>query len=193
MNPDVNFFFERETPWQSAYLKLRTIVLKCGLKEELKWGVPCYTLNGKNVILIHGFKDYCALLFHKGALMKDPAGILVQQTPNVQAARQIRFRHLRDITELESTLKNYIQDAITTERSGSRVLRKATADYTVPEEFLKKLEQVAGLKAAFQALTPGRQRSYLFFFAQAKQSGTRMARVEKCIPQILSGKGLDDI
>lgn len=192
MNKDVDFFFERESQWKQEYLKLRTIVLRSGLAEVLKWGVPCYTLEDKNVVLIHGFKEYCALLFHKGALMKDTAGILIRQTENVQAARQIRFRDVKDITELESTLESYLTDAMAVERSGQKIQKKATAAFPVPDEFREKLETIPGLRTAFEALTPGRQRAYLFFFSRAKLSETRKGRVERFLPHILSGKGMDD-
>ena len=172
--------------------KLRTIVLDCGLTEELKWGHPCYTLDKKNVVLMHGFKDYCALLFMKGALLADPKGILVHQTENVQSARQIRFSNLREIVKLKSVLKAYIHEAIEVEKSGLKVKLKKTAEFTMPDEFQDKLAGNRALKTAFEALTPGRQRGYLLHFSSAKQSKTREARIEKCVPQILEGKGLDD-
>lgn len=192
MNPKVDFFFNKPSKWQKAYRQLRTIVLDCGLTEELKWGVPCYTYQDSNVVLIHGFKDYCALLFHKGVLLKDTHGILIQQTENVQAARQIRFMNLEEIWELETTLKAYIFEAIEVEKAGLKVQLKKTKEFDVPAEFQEKLEEDPGLKAAFEALTPGRQRAYLLYFSQAKQSKTRTARVEKYIPHILDGKGLND-
>jgi uncharacterized protein YdeI (YjbR/CyaY-like superfamily) len=191
-NPKTDFFFDKPSPWQKEYNLLRDIVLGCGLTEELKWGCPCYTHDGKNVVLIHGFKEYCALLFHKGALLRDPAGILIQQTENVQSARQVRFTTASQITKLKATLKAYIKDATEVERSGRTIVKKTTAEYPVPEEFQKRLKGDTNLKAAFNALTPGRQRGYLFYFSQAKQAKTREARVEKCIPAILDGRGLED-
>jgi uncharacterized protein YdeI (YjbR/CyaY-like superfamily) len=192
MNPKVDFYFTKAQKWQKEYEKLRTIVLDCQLTEELKWGCPCYTLQKKNIVLIHGFKEYCALLFFKGALLKDTHNILIQQTENVQSARQIRFSNLREIVKLEPTLKAYIHEAIAVEKAGLKVTLKKTAAYPVPEEFKNKLDKSAALKAAFKALTPGRQRAYIFYFSQPKQSKTRQARVEKCTQQILHGKGLDD-
>jgi uncharacterized protein YdeI (YjbR/CyaY-like superfamily) len=193
MNPKVDFFFNKAGQWQEAFEKLRTIVLDCGLDEELKWGVPCYTYGGKNVVLIHGFKDYCALLFHKGALLVDPEGILIQQTENVQAARQIRFTSVKEITRQASILKAYIMEAIEVEKQGKKVPLKETKEFAMAEEFQAKLESDAQLKAAFETLTPGRQRAYLLHFAQPKQSKTRESRIEKCRPQILEGKGLNDM
>jgi uncharacterized protein YdeI (YjbR/CyaY-like superfamily) len=192
MNPKVDWFFEKDTPWQAAFSKLRSIALDCGLDEELKWGHPCYTVNGKNVVLIHGFKDYCALLFHKGVLLKDDAGILVQQTENVQGARQVRFTGLKEIKKLEPVLKAYIHEAIEVERSGKKVPMKKTAEFEMSEEFARALKQMPELKKAFHALTPGRQRGYLLHFSSAKQAKTRMARVEKNVDRILAGKGLED-
>jgi uncharacterized protein YdeI (YjbR/CyaY-like superfamily) len=192
MNPKVDWFFEKDTPWQAAFSKLRSIALDCGLDEELKWGHPCYTVNGKNVVLIHGFKDYCALLFHKGVLLKDDAGILVQQTENVQGARQVRFTGLKEIKKLEPALKAYIHEAIEVERSGKKVPMKKTTEFEMPEEFARALKQMPELKKAFHALTPGRQRGYLLYFSSAKQAKTRMARVEKNVDRMLEGKGLDD-
>jgi uncharacterized protein YdeI (YjbR/CyaY-like superfamily) len=192
MNPKVDFFFEKETKWQKEYEQLRKIVLDCGLNEELKWGCPCYQWEKTNVVLIHGFKEYCALLFFKGALLNDPGGILIQQTENVQSARQIRFTTVKEIVKLSKTLKAYIYEAIEAEKAGLQVKMKKTADYKIPEEFQKKLNKNAALKKAFYALTPGRQRGYLFYFSQAKQSKTREARVEKYAPKILEGKGLED-
>lgn len=192
MNPKVDFFFDEAGKWQDEYEKLRTIVLSCGLDEELKWGCPCYIYKGNNIVLIHGFKDYCALLFFKGALMQDSDGILIQQTENVQSARQIRFTNAKQITALETVLKTYIYEAIEVERAGLKVVLKKTEDYIIPEEFQEKLDDTPGLQSAFEALTPGRQRAYIFHFSQAKQSKTRVARVEKYIPKILIGKGLDD-
>lgn len=192
MNPKVDFFFNKPGKWREAYQQLRTIVLDCGLTETLKWGVPCYTYQDTNVVLIHGFKDYCALLFHKGVLLKDAHGILIQQTENVQAARQIRFTDLEEIRALEATLKAYIFEAVEVEKAGLKVQLKKTEAFDVPAEFQEKLEEDPGLKNAFKALTPGRQRAYLLYFSQAKQSKTRAARVEKYIPHILDGKGLND-
>jgi uncharacterized protein YdeI (YjbR/CyaY-like superfamily) len=192
MNLKVDFFFNKAKQWQEEYEKLRTIALDCGLTEELKWGCPCYTLNKQNIVLIHGFKEYCALLFFKGALLNDAQGILIQQTKDVQSARQIRFTSILEIVEQESIVKACIYEAIEVEKAGLKVALKTTAEYAVPEEFQSKLDQIPALKAAFDALTPGRQRGYLFHFSQPKQSKTREARVEKYIPQILDGKGMDD-
>lgn len=192
MNPEVDFFFREKSKWQKEYEILREIVLSCGLAEELKWGCPCYTINRKNVVLIHGFKEYCALLFHKGALLSDPENILIQQTENVQAARQIRFTHFREIEEMKPVLKSYIFEAAEVEKSGLKVIPKKTSEFTVPEEFREKLEENAALESAFKALTPGRQRGYLLHFSGAKQSKTRLRRIEKNIPNILNGKGLND-
>lgn len=194
-NPRLDGFFTNHAEakqWHDEYDALRRIILDCELTEELKWMHPCYTFEGKNIILIHGFKEYCAVLFHKGALLQDPRGILVQQTANVQSARQIRFTNLREILELEATLKAYIHAAIALEKAGVKVELKATAEYPIPEEFQARLDLMPELKAAFEALTPGRQRGYLLHFSQAKQSKTRAARVEKYIEQILAGKGLED-
>lgn len=192
MNPKVDFFFKKAKTWQKEYEKLRSIVLDCGLTEELKWGQPCYTFQENNIVLIHGFKEYCALLFFKGALLKDTKGILVQQTKNVQSARQIRFTDLKEIDKLKTALKVYIKNAIEVEKSGQKVNFKKTKEFDMPEEFLNKLEESPKLKAAFDSLTPGRQRGYLLHFSSAKQSKTREARIEKYIPHILKGKGLDD-
>lgn len=191
-NPKVDFFFDKPTQWQAEYKLLREIALSTGLTEELKWGCPCYSLEGKNVVLIHGFKEYCALLFMKGALMKDPKNILIQQTENVQSARQIRFTNAAEIKKLTAALKGYIKDAIQIEKSGQKVELKKASEYPVPEEFQKRLDKDAHLKKAFHALTPGRQRGYLYHFGQPKLSKTREARIEKYIPQILDGKGIDD-
>ena len=191
-NPQVDFFFRSPGKWQKEFQKLRDIVLRCGVEEQLRWGKACYTADGHNVVLIHGFKDYCALLFFKGALLKDPDGILVQQTPNVQAARQVRFTSVDEITRNEAVLKRYIQEAIAAERAGLKVALKTTADFKVPAEFQNKLKQRPALKKAFEALTPGRQRQYLLHFAAAKQSQTRESRIEKCAERILRGKGLND-
>ena len=178
--------------WQAELAALRALVLGSGLTEECKWGVPCYTLEKGNVVLIHAFKEYCALLFFKGALLKDAKGILIQQTENVQAARQLRFTNVRDIVAMKSTIKAYLQEAIAVEKAGLKVSMKATTEFAMPEEFQAKLDASPALKTAFEALTPGRQRGYLLHFAAAKQAKTRTARVEKCMAQILNGKGLDD-
>ena len=191
-NPKVDWFFKKPGQWQQEYEKLRKIVLECDLTEELKWGCPCYTFEKRNIVLIHGFKEYCALLFFKGALLKDPKGILIQQTENVQSARQVRFTSTREIIKLKSTLKAYIREAIAAEKSGSKVTLKKTSEFAMPEEFKTKLDEVPALKKAFKALTPGRQRGYLLYFSQPKQSKTRQARVEKSVPQILDGRGLND-
>lgn len=192
MNPKVNWFFEKDQQWQEEYAKLRAICLDTGLTEELKWGQPCYIFKKKNVVLIHGFKEYCALLVFKGALLQDPEGILIQQTENVQVPRQIRFRNLMEIVELEPVLKAYIHEAIEVEKAGLKVQLKTTEDFKVPEEFQHKLDTIPALKEAFEKLTPGRQRGYLFNFSKPKLSKTRQERVEKYIPKILSGKGWDD-
>ena len=192
MNPKVDFYFIKAKKWQKEFETLRSIVLDCQLTEELKWGNPCYTFEKKNIVLIHGFKDYCALLFFKGALLKDPKGILVQQTENVQSARQIRFTNVQEIVKLNLTLKSYIYEAVKVEESGLKVEFKKTSEFAVPEEFQNKLDKNRALKTAFKALTPGRQRAYLFYFSSAKQSKTRSARVEKYVEQILDGRGLDD-
>ena len=192
MNPKVDFFFSKATQWQKEFEKLRTIVLDCGLNEDLKWGQPCYAFQGKNIVLIHGFKEYCALLFFKGALLHDANGILIQQTENVQAARQIRFTNVREIVKMEPILKAYIYEAIEVEEAGLKVNLKKTTEFIIPEEFQKKLDKTSALKTAFYALTPGRQRAYILYFSAPKQSKTRESRVEKCMKQILNGKGLDD-
>ena len=192
MNPKVDWFFSKDTQWQKEYEKLRKIIIDCGLIEELKWGCPCYTFENTNIVLIHGFKEYCALLFFKGALLNDPNGILIQQTKNVQSARQIRFTNAKEIVKMEKILKAYVYEAIEVERAGLKVKLKKTSEFNIPEEFQKRLNKNITLKKAFEALTPGRQRAYIFYFSQAKQSKTRKARVEKYIPQILNGKGLDD-
>ena len=192
MNPKVEFFFHKAEKWLEEYEKLRMIVLDCGLIEELKWGCPCYTFQKGNIVLIHGFKEYCALLFFKGALIQDANGILVQQTENVQAGRQIRFTTIREIVELEPILKAYIYEAIEVEKAGLEVNFKKHDEYTIPEELQHKFEEIPALKKAFEALTPGRQRAYMLYFSSPKQSKTRESRVEKCIEQILNGIGLDD-
>ena len=192
MNPRVNWFFEKDGQWKEAFAKLRAIALDSGLTEELKWGHPCYTLKGKNVFLMHGFNDYCALLFHKGALLKDDDGILVQQTANVQSARQIRFTSAAQIKKMERVIGFYMQAAIDLEKAGAKVPLKKTAEFAMPDEFKKALKEMPELKKAFNALTPGRQRGYLLHFSGAKQSTTREARIEKNVDRILRGKGLDD-
>lgn len=191
-NPKLDFLFEKEDKWQEAFNKLRAIVLDCGLTEDLKWGQACYMLGKSNIVLIHGFKEYCALLFFKGALLHDPQQILVQQTANVQAARQVRFTNTREITKLGKTLKAYIYEAIEVEKAGLKVVLKKTAEFPMPDEFAGKLGKSAALKKAFSALTPGRQRAYLLHFSQPKQTATRLSRIEKYIPHILKGKGLND-
>jgi uncharacterized protein YdeI (YjbR/CyaY-like superfamily) len=192
MNRKVDFYFNKAQKWHDEGEKLRTIVLDCGLDEDLKWGHPCYAFQGSNIVLIHDFKEYYALLFFKGALLNDDHGILVQQTKNVQAARQIRFTDLSEIIDQEAIIKAYIYEAIEVEKAGLKVEMKKTEDFAVPQEFQYKLDHIPALKAAFEALSPGRQKGYLLYFSAAKQSKTREARVEKYIPQILDGKGLDD-
>jgi uncharacterized protein YdeI (YjbR/CyaY-like superfamily) len=193
MNPKVvDRFLERAKKWNEEMKLMRKICLDCGLTEDFKWMHPCYTFQGNNIVLIHGFKEYCALLFHKGVLLNDTHGILVQQTKNVQATRQIRFTNCKDIIDLEPILEAYIHEAIELEKAGLKVKMKKTEDFNVPEEFQKKLDEMPKLKTAFKALTPGRQRGYLLHFSNAKQSRTRTARVEKNIPKILNGKGLHD-
>jgi uncharacterized protein YdeI (YjbR/CyaY-like superfamily) len=192
MNPKVDAFLKRQSKWRAEMAKLRAILVASGMDEELKWGWPCYAIDGKNVALIHGFKEYCAILFHKGALLPDPKGVLIQQTPNVQAARQIRFKSVQEVTKLEKTLKAYVRNAMQNERAGRTVPFKKTEDFEVPAELASKLAKNAKLKAAFAALTPGRQRGYIFHFSQPKRPETRAARVEKHAPRILEGLGLDD-
>ena len=192
MNPKVDFYFDKEKKWQKEIEQLRIIILDCGLTEELKWGCPCYTYGESNIVLIHVFKEYCACLFFKGALLNDADGILIQQTENVQSARQVRFTSTKEIAKMEKTLKAYIYEAIEVERAGLKVKLKKTADFKIPGEFQKKLDKNAALKKAFNALTPGRQRGYIFYFSQPKQSKTRETRIEKYMQQILDGKGLDD-
>ncbi|HVU58035.1 MAG TPA: YdeI/OmpD-associated family protein [Puia sp.] len=192
MNPKVDKFIDRATQWRKEYEKLRSIALDCGLTEELKWGCPCYVYQDGNIVLIHGFKEYCAYLFFKGALLNDPNGILIQQTENVQAGRQIRFTNLKEIVRLERILKAYIYEAIEVEKAGLKVKLKKTAEYAIPEEFQKRLDKSASLRKAFEALTPGRQRGYILYFSSAKQARTRLSRIEKYMPHILDGKGLDD-
>jgi len=192
VNPNVDFFFNKSGKWQSEMEQLRKIVLACGLTEALKWGVPCYTFQKSNIVLLHGFKEYCAILFIKGALLHDAEDILIQQTENVQAGRQIRFTDVHQIIELESTLKAYIFEAIEVEKAGLEVVFKKHTELTFPEEFQKKLEDNPILKTAFEALTPGRQKAYNFYFSEPKQAKTREARIEKCMEMILIGKGLND-
>ncbi|OJW77396.1 MAG: hypothetical protein BGO69_18640 [Bacteroidetes bacterium 46-16] len=192
MNPKVDFFFDKPSKWQQEFKQLRTIILNCGLTEELKWGVPCYTFEGRNIVLIHGFKEYCAILFMKGALLQDTEDILIQQTKNVQSARQVRFTGTREIVKIAPALKSYIYEAIEVERAGLKVAYKKTTEFEFPVEFQNALKKTPALKKAFEALTPGRQRAYLFYFAQPRRSETRVARIEKNIPHILEGKGLND-
>ena len=193
MNPKVDFYFDKAKQWHKELEQLRSIVLDCGLTEELKWGVPCYTFENRNIVLIHVFKEYCALLFFKGALLNDTNGILVQQTENVQAGRQIRFTNAREIAKMKAILKAYIYEAIEVEKAGLKVSFKKSSELIFPEEFQKKLDKIPALKAAFDALTPGRQRAYNLYFSAPKQSKTRESRVEKCMKQILNGKGLNDL
>lgn len=192
MNPSVDWFFNKTTKWQDEYAALRAIVQQCNLTEELKWGCPCYTLNKANVVLIHGFKDYCALLFMKGTLIKDEKRLLIQQTANVQDRRQMRFTSLAQIVSLQEEIKAYIQQAIAIEKAGLKVEFKKTAEFKMPDEFSALLNEMPALKSAFEALTPGRQRGYLLYFDAAKQAKTRAARIEKYVQKILDGKGLDD-
>jgi len=192
MNPNVDFYFTKAGKWQEELKQLRMIVLDCGLTEELKWGCPCYTLHKTNIVLIHVFKEYCALLFFKGALLNDPHGILVQQTENVQAARQIRFTNDREIVKMKPNLKEYIYEAIEVEKAGLKVDLKTTTEFKIPEEFQTRLDKSSALKKAFETLTPGRQRAYLLYFSAPKQSKTRESRIEKSRQQILKGKGLND-
>ena len=192
MNPKVDGFINREEKWKLEYEKLRSIILDCQLTEELKWGVPCYTFQSSNIVLMHGFKDYCAILFIKGSLLRDTHSILIQQTENVQAGRQIRFRSIQEVTERESIIKEYIHEAIEVEKSGLEVNFKKSNEFNIPEEFQSMLYANSSLKTAFEALTPGRQRAYILYFSAPKQSKTRESRIEKYLEQILSGKGLDD-
>jgi len=192
MNPKVDFYFNKSKKWQAELEQLRMMVLDCLLAEELKWGVPCYTFQHNNILLIHTFKEYCAVLFFKGALLQDAEGILVQQTENVQAARQIRFTSVQQIVDMEATLKAYIYEAIEVEKAGLNVELKKTTEFSIPEEFQHKLAEIPALKTAFYALTPGRQRAYLLHFSAPKQAKTREARIEKWLQQMLDGKGLDD-
>lgn len=191
-NPEVDFFFDKAKKWHEEYEQLRSIALDCGLTEELKWGCPCYTFEKANIVLIHGFKEYCALLFMKGALLKDPEGMLVQQTENVQGARQIRFTNAREIVRTKTIIKAYIKEAIEVEKAGLKVALKKTSEFNMPEEFQTTLDDLPELRTAFYKLTPGRQRGYLLHFSSPTQSKTRKARIEKCVQQILNGKGLND-
>ena len=192
MNQKVDWFFDKDTKWKKEYQELRKIILDCTLKEELKWGVPCYTFNKSNIVLIHGFKEYCALLFHKGVLLKDTNNILIQQTENVQSARQLRFTNLQEIIDLKPTIKAYIFEAIEVEKAGLEVKLKKTSEFQMPEELEHAFNNNPQLETAFYNLTPGRQRGYLLHFSQAKQSKTRESRIEKSISKILKGKGLND-
>jgi uncharacterized protein YdeI (YjbR/CyaY-like superfamily) len=192
MNPKADFYFDEAEKWQEEIKKLRTIVLDCGLAEEVKWDCPCYTFDENNIVLIHVFKEYCALLFFKGALLKDPAGILIQQTKNVQAARQARFTGVREIVKMRGILKDYIQAAIDVEKAGKKVPLKKVSEFAVPAEFRKELDRDPALKRAFEALTPGRQRGYLLYFSAPKQSKTRESRIEKSMDRIFDGMGLND-
>lgn len=192
MNPKVDWFFNNDTKWQESYSELRTLMLGSGLTEELKWGCPCYTNGKSNIVLIHGFKEYCALLFMQGALLKDKKGILIQQTENVQSARQIRFKNVDEILKNKSTIKLYINEAILLDKSGIKVELKKTTEYKMPEEFKNVLDDMPELKTAFEALTPGRQRAYLLYFSAPKQVKTKEGRIEKYLQHILNGKGLDD-
>ena len=191
-NPKVDGYFKRETKWREASEKLRAILLDCPLTEELKWGKPCYTFQERNVVILQGFKDYCALLLPKGVLLKDPKWILIQQTENVQAARQLRFTNVQEIVRLKATIKAYIKEAIEVEKAGLEVTYKKTSEFKVPEELRDRFRESPAFKTAFSALTPGRQRGYLLHFSAAKQSRTRESRIEKCLPRILEGKGLQD-
>ena len=192
MNSKVDGILRKSKKWREESQELRTIILGCGLGEELKWGKPCYTLGKSNIVVIQGFKEYCALLFFKGALLKDARGILIKQTENVQAGRQIRFTSVEQIVKMRPMLKAYINEAIEVEKAGLKVKFKKTSEFKIPEEFQNKCDEIPALKAAFAALTPGRQRAYLLYFSGAKQSKTRQSRIEKWLPQILKGKGLDD-
>ncbi|ASS97016.1 YdeI/OmpD-associated family protein [Peribacillus simplex] len=192
MNPKVDEFLGKAKKWKEEYETLRNIVLDCDLTEEFKWMHPCYTFEKKNIVLIHGFKEYCALLFHKGALLQDTHGILIQQTENVQGARQIRFTNVQEIVATENILKAYIHEAIEVEKAGLEVNYKDNTEFIIPEELQNKFDEIPALKTAFEALTPGRQRAYILHFSQPKQSKTRESRVEKCMQKILNGKGLKD-
>ncbi len=191
-NRKVDAFFSKAKKWQKEFEKLRAIILDCGLVEELKWGVPCYTFEKRNIVLMHGFKEYCAVLFFKGALLHDTHGLLIRQTENVQAGRQIRFTNIREIAEMATILKAYVYEALEVEKAGLKVNFKKTSEFRIPEEFQNKLNTYPRLKSAFHALTPGRQRGYILYFSAPKQSRTRESRIEKCMQQILDGKGLND-
>lgn len=191
-NPAVDFYFTKAKKWRVEMEALRQFFLDGPLAEELKWGVPCYTLGGKNIALIHAFKDYCAVLFVKGSLLKDPKGLLIQQTENVQAARQMRFTGVKEITAAKAALKTFLAEAIKIEEAGLKVPLKPVAAYAAPEEWTARIAKDSTLKKAFSALTPGRQKAYLLHFAGAKQAATREARIEKCRPGILAGKGFNE-
>ncbi len=193
MNPEVDDFLRSEKRWKAEFSKLRTIILDCRLEEGVKWGQPCYSLDGKNIVLIHGFKEYCAMLFFKGALLKDPKHVLITQTENVQASRQIRFTNADEIAALEPTLKEYIAEAIEVEKSGLKIAFRETKEFKMPEELQEKMDAVPGLRDSFNALTPGRQRAYILFFSEPKQAKTRVSRIEKYVEHIMAGKGLQDI
>jgi uncharacterized protein YdeI (YjbR/CyaY-like superfamily) len=192
MNQKVNWFFDKDTKWQKEYKKLRAIIVDCGLTEELKWGCPCYTFNGRNIVLIHGFKDYCALLFHKGVLLNDTDKLLIQQTENVQSARQIRFTNMDEINELEQTIRAYVFEAVEVEKAGLEVKMKKTSEYEKPEELERAFNEDPNFRTAFDSLTPGRQRGYFLHFSEAKQSKTRTSRIEKAKPKIFDGKGYNE-
>ncbi|WP_110926766.1 YdeI/OmpD-associated family protein [Bacillus massiliglaciei] len=192
INPKVDEFLSKTEKWKEEFERLRSIILDCPVTEELKWGTPCYTAHKKNIVLMHGFKEYCALLFFKGALLQDPHGILIKQSENVQAGRQIRFTHVQEIDAIEPLLKDYIHEAIEVEKAGLNVEFKKHTEYAIPVEFQSELEEDPALKTAFEALTPGRQRAYLLYFSSAKQAKTRTSRVEKYRQHILNGKGLHD-
>ncbi|ACE05932.1 hypothetical protein Aasi_0530 [Candidatus Amoebophilus asiaticus 5a2] len=192
MNPKVDVYLSKAKKWQEELEKLRMIILDCQLTEELKWGVPCYTFQKSNIVLIHVFKEYCAILFFKGALLNDDNHILIKPGKNMQAGRQIRFTNIREIVEMEDIVKAYIYEAIEVEKSGLKVNYKKTTEFIIPEEFQNKLDEISALKTAFNALTPGRQRAYILYFSAPKQSKTRQSRVEKCMQQIFNGKGLND-
>ena len=192
MNPKVDFYFAEDNQWHEEITQMRSIALDCGLNEELKWGTPCYTYQKSNIVLIHVFKEYCAFLFFKGALLKDTDGILIQQSENVQAARQIRFTNVQEIVNQKAILKTYIFEAIEVEKAGLKFEFKKTTEFKMAEEFQKKLDEMPALKKAFDALTPGRQRGYMLHFSAPKQASTRESRVEKAVPAILEGKGLND-
>lgn len=192
MNPKVDKYLSKAKKWGNEFEQLRKIILECGLTEELKWGCPCYTFQESNIVLIHGFKEYCALLFFKGVLLNDAGGILIQQTKNVQAARQIRFTGVREIVNMKTTLKAYIYEAVEVEKAGLKVKLKKTREFKIPEEFQNKLKEISALKKAFNGLTPGRQRAYILYFSAPKQSKTRASRIEKYMKKILNGEGLND-